>query len=319
MNNTMQMKFKPLCMAALGLVILSLLLIMIPMGNLSYYEHAILGVFIGAEEDAGEIITLMIQALLCAAAVFAVYSAVKGQNTGFATFFVVCLVVTVVDIVYAVVIYSELEPYLEYKGMVESVLAWMGIELDGALLKLARNIPLATIASGIAVALASKENKEVNFSVIDPTSWICSCGVKNSVTNTHCTACGEHKPEKPRCECGAPLVEGRAFCGKCGRKLTAETPAAAAPVAPNVEKPAVAAPVAPPVEKTAAAASERKPAATIVKFEPAVEKKNAVPAEKPAGAERKCSKCGRILAENQTACPVCTKSMGFMLPDDMDL
>lgn len=52
--------------------------------------------------------------------------------------------------------------------------------------------------------------------------WTCSCGFQNNLSNAFCSSCGQKRPEKPRCECGAAIVPGTKFCGKCGKPIEAE-------------------------------------------------------------------------------------------------
>lgn len=50
--------------------------------------------------------------------------------------------------------------------------------------------------------------------------WECpTCGAKNKTESLFCPYCGHERTKKAVHECGAPIVPGMKFCGKCGKPI----------------------------------------------------------------------------------------------------
>lgn len=97
--------------------------------------------------------------------------------------------------------------------------------------------------------------------------WTCTCGAKNGMSLSYCTACrrtrGEANPvRKVACpHCGASNNENNATCFACNRSMK-EEPAAPAAV-PAAAAPAAAAPAAPATVTPAPSAAEIHEAAEL--------------------------------------------------------
>ena len=140
-------------LASIGLTVISLLLMLIPMGKISRFEYLVMDIALKKGAGVGKTILAVVAVLLCAAAVYAVVSAVLGRGNGLAVYFVLNGLLVCVDIFLVFRIYSKLNAYMEYVDMARKVLRWADIDVKFAVITLAKNILPAGVCSGIAFAV----------------------------------------------------------------------------------------------------------------------------------------------------------------------
>ncbi len=350
MNNTLKIRIQPLKLAAFALVVVSFLLMIIPMSDLSSWEYYFLGALIGADDSVPETIVVVLQILLIVSLIYAAISVVQAKRTGISLFFVLNIVIFALMLFGVVAVYIELEPYMDYIGALDDLLEWVGVDDDSTLMVLCKNILLALLFSLGAFLLDCRKGPEFTWELGKgmkpsgnadspaavpaavkapvPAGWTCSCGQTNNASYSHCTACGKAKVEKKLCLCGAELKSGSKFCSKCGRRVSADPFEDTAP-APDPHptvfdewsgKPA-AAPAAPAAEEDWFAASAPAPV-TVGSWsdEPTevlttLEADTWYAAPRPAAPETWSGKPAETPAKPAAS----SQTQGFMIPDDSDL
>lgn len=192
-------------------------------------------------------------AILAASFAYAVYSLLKRRNNGIIVYTVALVLPIIGFIAFVVGCNNAMQNYGNIVSSMLGDLMWSAgiggssnlLSFDIFHLTLAPFVCLAC-AIGAMLVLRMRISKKVSpvhiGSISNIGKWNCpSCGTQNGMGNAYCLGCGNKRPEKPRCECGAEIKEGAAFCGKCGRKISViEKPAYTPPVyTPPVNTPPV--------------------------------------------------------------------------------
>lgn len=139
--------------ASIGLTIISLLLMLIPMGKISRLEYLVVDMALKGDTGLGKTVFTVLKVVLCAAAVYAVVSVVRNRGMGMGIYFGLCCLLVCVDLFLALRIYFKLSAYMEYVDTARKMLKWVEIEDNLALLTLAKNILPAGICAGAALVI----------------------------------------------------------------------------------------------------------------------------------------------------------------------
>lgn len=226
-------------------------------------------------------------AFLVAAMVFAVLMLMNNRNVGV----IVYAAMTAIPIVVILILISKLNNAMQSlfdsaSGMLGSMM-WMisGSSMDYSMqspellhMSVAPVFALLFAAAAVVVTVVPGIKVPEMGPIEDLTKWTCACGCQNKLSNTFCPACGQKRPEKPRCECGAPIVPGTKFCGKCGSPIS--VPDAHTPSAPRATLPPRATP------EPDATPAPRMYAAPF-----------------PEEMDRRCPRCGNVM--EGAVCRVC--------------
>ena len=146
--------------ASIGLTIISLLLMLIPMGKISRLEYLVVDMALKGDTGLGKTVFSVLEVVLRAAATCAVVSIVLNRSGGMGLYFGLCCLLVCADIFLALRIYSRLSAYMEYVDTARKVLKWVEIEDNLALITLAKNIIPAGICSGAAFVIHCTRPKE---------------------------------------------------------------------------------------------------------------------------------------------------------------
>ena len=153
---------------SIGLTIISLLLMLSPMGKISRFEYLVMDIALKKGTGVGKTILAVVAVLLCAAAVYAVVSTVLNRGKGMAVYFGLNGLLVCIDVFLVFRIYCKLNAYMEYVDMARKVLKWVDIDVKLALITLAKNILLAGVCSGIAFAVQCMRPKKKAGEANDP-------------------------------------------------------------------------------------------------------------------------------------------------------
>lgn len=147
-------------LASVGLILISLLLMLIPMGKISRLEYLIMDMVLKKDTGLGKTIVTLLELLLSAAAACAVVSVLRNRDWGMVLYFGLSCLLVCADIFLALRIHYRLSAYMEYVDTARKVLQWVEIEDNLALITLAKNIIPAGICSGAAFVIHCTRPKE---------------------------------------------------------------------------------------------------------------------------------------------------------------
>ena len=138
-------------LASIGLAVISLLLMLVPLGKISRLEYLVVDMALKKDAGAGKAVFTVLEVVLCAAAVYAVMSVLRNRGLGLGLYFGLNCLLVCVDIFLVLRIWSRLSAYMEYVDAARNVLKWVEIEDNLALITLAKNIFPAAICAGAAL------------------------------------------------------------------------------------------------------------------------------------------------------------------------
>lgn len=199
--------------------------------ELSYDERMVM---LGLE-DAGKacraaaIVLWTMIAVLLVTFIFSIISLLRKKKTGTIAYLAASCLVLVGTLVFVGKLNSSILDYTSFiMNEIENVLSVLGgsryTVLEQNLFHVTSAPYISLACAALAVLLTVIHSSKVSIPDVgfgtDTTKWECpGCGAKNKNKSLFCPYCGRERTKKAVHECGAPIVPGMKFCGKCGKPI----------------------------------------------------------------------------------------------------